>query len=190
MEVICLRLHTDFTNNYVMLIHTHSHITSSRVPFPLTEAVPRSENGSRPEGTRAGNLGTKLEPKAQTTSKFRLPTSPASRAAATAQVHNLERQGASSSLKAQEGVCRDFQGSRPPLEWPVSLPSSGPHGHWREPVPAAAPEPSPHSQLEASVASPRGSKDPEGQGVVRVVLKFSKCHYKCQNVLLPHFVGF
>lgn len=29
MEIIWLRLHTDFTNNYVMLIHTHSHITSS-----------------------------------------------------------------------------------------------------------------------------------------------------------------
>lgn len=51
MEVICLRLCTDFTNNYVILGHTHSHITSSGVPFPLTQAVPRIRN-------QAGDLGT------------------------------------------------------------------------------------------------------------------------------------
>ena len=34
MEVIRLRLHTDFTNNYVMLVHTHSHSTSSGSHLP------------------------------------------------------------------------------------------------------------------------------------------------------------
>lgn len=77
MEVIWLWFPTDFTNDYVMLVHTHSHNTSSPVPFPLTQAVPRSENGSRPEGTWAAELGTQEEPKTWAIHNSRLRPHPA-----------------------------------------------------------------------------------------------------------------
>lgn len=72
MEVIRLRLHTDFTNNYVMPVHTHSHSMSSGATFPLPQAVPRCENGSSPEGTLVDELGTQPEPEAWTACNSRL----------------------------------------------------------------------------------------------------------------------
>lgn len=65
MDVICLRLHTDFTNNYVMHIHTHSHITTSQILFLLTPAVPKIENGSRIEGTPGGWSGDTIRSQAR-----------------------------------------------------------------------------------------------------------------------------
>lgn len=49
-------LHPDFTDNYVMPVHTRFHSTSAptRAPSTLTQAVPRRENASRPEGTPGG----------------------------------------------------------------------------------------------------------------------------------------
>lgn len=148
MEIIWRRLHADFTHNYVMLTHTHSHIASSGVPFPLTRAVPRSENGGSPEGTLTGILGTQPEPKAGPANNSRPLTQsgPASRTAAAPQLQNLEHQRAESLLKAQEGVAEvsekrsrvPWSGLFPPLPgaWPPvagrgggkgGCPCCGPH---------------------------------------------------------------
>ena len=52
-------LHPAFTDNYVMPVHTRFHSTSAptRAPSTLTQAVPRRENASRPEGTPGGRAG-------------------------------------------------------------------------------------------------------------------------------------
>lgn len=78
MEVLWLRLRTDFTNNYVMLIHTHPHITASQVPFPLTQVVPRSENGSRPKGASGRQSGDTTRAQGLDSAQLQASSSPAS----------------------------------------------------------------------------------------------------------------
>jgi hypothetical protein len=160
MEVIWLRVHTDFTNNYVMLVHTHSHITSFRVPFPLMQPVPRSENGSRPEGTWQGiwrhNQGPRIGPQTTLGSHLVQHSLPKLLPHPSCKICNIKE--TVFHLKPRKGYGEVSCDTIHPAIWPVSRLFHGPR------TLAVAPQSSNHSQMGVSTdCHIPGLKTPRGR---------------------------